>query len=176
MREVKRTYKTVYLGYNILREIKFHRIEGGINVLIKRTVSIIFLIVIAVSANSVVADDLIRVYVKNHCHENISVAYNYKSTDGSWIKRGWLIVRPGQRKRTNVSTYNRIFYFYATSPGGRKWNGEGKSGSIWKYVIGNKFLSKDGAKLYGKNKRRVKFIRQKVKSGTKNFTGHFRCN
>lgn len=144
--------------------------------LIKRIVSIIFLMAMAIGASTVRADDLITVYVKNHCHENISVAYNYKSTDGIWIKRGWLIVRPGQRKRTNVSTYNRIFYFYATSPGGRKWSGEGKPGSIWKYVIGNKFLAKDGAKLNGKNKRRVKFIRQKVEPGTTSFTGHFRCN
>ncbi|HEX20097.1 MAG TPA: DUF1036 domain-containing protein [Acidiferrobacteraceae bacterium] len=144
--------------------------------MIKRVVSIIFLVVIAASASSVMARDLISVYVKNHCRENISVAYYYISTDDVWIKRGWLIVRPGQRKRTNVSTYNRIFYFYATSPGGRKWSGGGKSGSIWKYVTGSKFKLRDGEKLYGSNKRRVKFIRQRVEPGTKSFTGNFRCS
>lgn len=144
--------------------------------LIKRIVSIIFLIAMATSASSVMARHLITVYVKNHCRDNISVAYNYKSTDGVWIKRGWMIVRPGQRKRTNVNTYNRVFYFYATSPTGRKWSGEGKSGSLWKYVSSSKFKVRSGEKLYGRNQRRVKFIRQKVASGTRTFTGHFRCD
>ncbi|GMQ91844.1 MAG: hypothetical protein BMS9Abin11_1159 [Gammaproteobacteria bacterium] len=144
--------------------------------LIKRVVSIIFLVAIAVGDSSAMARDLISVYVKNHCRENISVAYSYKSTDGVWIKRGWMIVRRGQRKRTNVNTYNRIFYFYATSPSGRKWNGVGKSGSLWTIISSDKFKVRRGEKLYGSNKRRVKFIRQRVELGTKSFTGHFRCN
>lgn len=117
----------------------------------------------------------IKVYAENHCSERISLAYNYKSTGGDWIKRGWLIIKPGEKKRTNIVTNNRIFYFYATSPGGRKWSGKGKAGSIWKYVIGNKFKTYNDEPIYGRNKRRVKFIKQRIKPGTKSFTAHFRC-
>lgn len=116
----------------------------------------------------------IQVYVKNHCRQPVRVAYNFKSLDGQWITQGWLILRPGQTRRTKIKTEKRAIYLYAKSRS-RVWSGNHRPYSVNRLVSNRHFKYRDKTSPSTVYKQKVDFFRYKVNKKTRVLIGHFRC-
>lgn len=116
----------------------------------------------------------IQVYVKNHCRQLVKVAYNFKSLDGQWITQGWLNLRPGQTRLTNIKTEKRVMYFYAKSRS-KIWSGNNLPYSVNRPVSSRHFKYQDKGNSSKVYKQKVDFFRYKANKKTRVLVGHFRC-
>lgn len=79
--------------------------------------------------------------LKNKCHQKIYVAASYKDLNGTWVTRGWWSIDPFSEISPNIKTKNTYIYFYAYSPEGKYWSGEGKEGCSWEYTAREEFVT-----------------------------------
>ena len=118
--------------------------------------------------------EFIQVGVKNHCRQPIKIAYHFKSLDGRSITQGWLILRPGQKRLTNIKTEKRVIYFYAKNRF-KIWSGNNRPYSVKLPVSSRHFKYHDKGSASTVYRQKVNFFRYKVDKRTRLLVGHFRC-
>jgi TolB-like protein len=81
----------------------------------------------------------IKLVLRNNSRQVITVAINYLTYEGRWITRAWWRIPPGGTVEPNARTKNTYFYFYAEGEEGGVWSGTGKTGSIDRWIVSDKF-------------------------------------